>query len=190
MIQNRLNTIIENFKQLAGDAAYARNVQMCADWIIKSIQQGGKIVLCGNGGSAADAQHIAGEFLCRFYKDRSPLPAIALTTDTSTITAIGNDYAFDQIFSRQIEALGRPGDVLLGISTSGSSKNVLQAFKVAGEKGMKRVLLTGATARDIAEISDLVVSVPSTDTPRIQEMLLAVEHLICETVEESIFNLK
>lgn len=186
MIQTKLQAIAENFTKLALDQSLRGKVETCAEWIIGAMHNGGKFMICGNGGSAADAQHIAGEFLCRFYRDRRPLPAIALTTDSSTITAIGNDYAFDQVFSRQVEALGNPGDVMLGISTSGSSKNILRAFEVAGGKKIKRVLLTGAVEKDIAKVSDLVISLPSTDTPRIQEMMLVVEHLICEMVESAL----
>lgn len=173
---------------MASDQQLRGKIETCAEWIIGAIHAGGKFLICGNGGSAADAQHIAGEFLCRFYHDRQPLPAIALTTDSSTITAIGNDYAFDQIFSRQVEALGRDGDVLLGISTSGSSKNIVKAFEVAGRKKIKRILLTGAIEKDIAKVSDLVIMLPSTDTPRVQEMMLVVEHLICETVETALIS--
>ncbi len=124
-------------------------------------------MICGNGGSAADAQHIAGEFVCRFYVDRKPMPAIALSTDTSILTSISNDYSYDDIFSRQVMAIGKSGDVLLGISTSGSSVNVLKAFKVAKELNIKALLFTGNVEREIARFSDIVIKAPSNDTPRI-----------------------
>lgn len=139
-------------------------------------------MICGNGGSAADAQHIAGEFVCRFYKDRETLPAIALTNDTSVSTSISNDYSYNDVFNRQVKGFRTQGDVLLGISASGSSGNVLEAFKVAGEIGIKTVPLTGQTEKDIANVSDIVIKTPSRDTPRIQEMHLLIEHIICEMV--------
>jgi D-sedoheptulose 7-phosphate isomerase len=186
VITDKFKDISANFAILAVDAQLGAKIETCAEWMIGALHNGKKIMLCGNGGSAADAQHISGEFLCRFYKDRRPLPAIALTTDSSTITAIGNDYSYDQVFSRQVEALGNPGDILVGISTSGSSKNILRAFEVAGIKQIKRVLLTGAVERDIARVSDLVLALPSKDTPRVQEMMLAVEHVLCEIVEGAV----
>ncbi len=143
-------------------------------------------MICGNGGSAADAQHIADEFLCRFYKDRNPMPAIALSTDTSVITAISNDYSYEDIFSRQVNALGKEGDVLLGISTSGNSKNVLEAFKSVENKRIQTILLTGNREREIWKYSDIVINVPSADTPAIQEMHITIEHLICEIVERKV----
>jgi D-sedoheptulose 7-phosphate isomerase len=131
---------------------------------------------------------MAGEFICKFSKDREPLPAIALTTDTSVLTSISNDYSYDDVFSRQVKALGKSGDVLLGISTSGSSRNVFNAFKVAKEMGIKTVLLTGTTERDICNFSDIVIKAPSNDTPRIQEMHLLIEHIICELIEKAFYG--
>lgn len=186
MMAQKLKDIAGNFIKLADDVALLNQVSTCAEWLIGSLRNGGKLMLCGNGGSAADAQHVAGEFLCRFYKDRRPLPAIALTTDTSTITAIGNDYAFDQVFARQVEAFGKPGDILFGISTSGSSKNVLAAFEVAKKNNIRTILLTGEKAQNASALGDLVLVLPSADTPRVQEMMLAVEHLICEMVEKAL----
>lgn len=186
IMSDKLKNIAANFTRLAGDGALLTQISTCAEWLIGSLRNNGKLMLCGNGGSAADAQHVAGEFLCRFYKDRRPLPAVALTTDTSTITAIGNDYAFDQVFARQVDALGRPGDVLIGISTSGTSKNVLAAFEVAKKKDIRTIMLTGEKSRNTSVSGDLVVVLPSSDTPRVQEMMLAVEHLICEMVEKAL----
>jgi len=174
-------------KLISGDGTIDR-INESARIIINALKSGNKLMICGNGGSAADAQHIAGEFVCRFYIDREPLPAIALSTDTSVITSISNDYSYDHIFSRQVKALGRSDDVLLGISTSGSSVNVLEAFKAAREMGIKTILLSGATEKAIAAHSDIVIKTPSTDTPRIQEMHLIIEHIICEMVEKGIFG--
>jgi len=190
MINKKINEAIDNFTKLLKSEATHQIIQEVSDKIIQTIKSGHKILICGNGGSAADAQHFAGEFLCRFYKNRRALPCIALTTDTSTLTAIANDYSYEDVFSRQLEGLGNEGDLLIGISTSGSSKNVLRAFEAAKKIKIKTVLLTGAARKEIAAMSDLVVSVPSQDTPRVQEMLLLVEHIICETVENAFENEK
>jgi len=185
IIREKIAGSITNYQALLADENMLFIIDDAFCSIISAIRSGNKLLICGNGGSAADAQHMAGEFLCRFYKDREPLPAIALTTDTSVITAISNDYDYDQVFARQIKALGRKGDVLLGISTSGSSKNVLEAFKAARQMEIKTILLTGQTEKEIAQYSDIVIKTPSTDTPRIQEMHLLIEHIICELVEEA-----
>ena len=182
-INKRIITAIENLQKLNSNNDVLNRITDAARLIVYAIKSGNKLMICGNGGSAADAQHVAGEFVCRFYKDREPLPAIALTTDTSVLTSISNDYSYDDVFSRQVKALGKSGDVLLGISTSGSSMNVLEAFKTAQAMGIKTVLLTGQIEKEIAKISDLTIHTPSTDTPRIQEMHLLIEHIICEIVE-------
>ena len=158
------------------------------DWLCKALKNGNKILLCGNGGSAADAQHLAAEFVGRFSKEynRRGLPAIALTTDTSTLTAIANDFGFEEMFARQIEALGRSGDVLIAISTSGNSPNVLRAIRVAQRLGLRTVLLTGATASESNHQADLTLRIPAMDTSRIQESHILVEHILCELVERSI----
>ena len=187
MIQEKINEVIQNFQKLKADQSLIQNIQKAAEIIIEALQSGKKVLICGNGGSAADAQHFAGEFLCRFYKDRKPLACIALTTDSSTITAIANDYSYEEVFSRQVEALGQEGDVLIGISTSGSSKNVRRAFETAKSKKVKTLLLTGEKLKDIASFSDIVIAVPSTDTPRIQEMHLFIEHTLCEMIERKFF---
>ena len=152
-----------------------------------AIARGGKLLICGNGGSAADAQHIAGEFVNRFLFDRPALPAISLVTDTSVLTAIGNDSSFDQVFARQIEALGRPGDALLAISTSGKSPNVLNAMDVARQKGLFCIGLCGANGFVSAD-ADLVIAVPSTHTPCIQEQHLVFEHLFCRLTDYFMFE--
>ena len=154
----------------------------------KSLVSGGKILLCGNGGSAADAQHIAGEFVNRFLVDRGALPAIALTTDTSVITAIANDSAFTRVFARQVEALGQPGDILLAISTSGKSENILEALAEARKKGLLTIALTGEGGGRAAAFSDMLLAVPSRKTPLIQEVHLACEHLYCELVDYYLFD--
>ncbi len=178
----------EGLKRLLVDEACLQNIEKVSLLMIEAIKRDQKILICGNGGSAADAQHFSAELLGRFYKDRRPLAAVALTTDTSTLTAIGNDYSYEEIFSRQVEGLGREGDVLLGIRTSGSSQNVLRALMSAKKKGMASILLTGTFEREAAPVSDFVIKVPSTDTPRIQEMHLLVVHLICEMIERSVLD--
>ena len=186
MIKSRLQETLDNCNKLLKDDQFIKLISKTADLITDAVKSGNKLMICGNGGSAADAQHIAGEFVCRFYIDRKPMPAIALSTDTSILTSISNDYSYDDIFSRQVMAIGKSGDVLLGISTSGSSMNVLKAFKVAKELNIKALLLTGNVEREIAKFSDIVIKAPSNDTPRIQEMHLVIEHIICEIVEKKI----
>lgn len=186
MIKSRIGKTISNFQSLLSDEPTCQKIEKTARLITDAVKAGNKLMICGNGGSAADAQHMAGEFMCRFYKDREPLPAIALTTDTSIITAISNDYSYNNIFSRQVRALGKKGDILLGISTSGSSTNILESFKTAREMGIKTVLLTGQAEKEIAEFSDIVITTPSKDTPRIQEIHLLIEHIICEMVENEL----
>jgi D-sedoheptulose 7-phosphate isomerase len=155
--------------------------------ISHTFEVGNKIFFFGNGGSAADAQHLACEFVNRFIMDRPPLPAIALTTDTSILTSVSNDIAFNEIFSRQLRALGKEGDIAIGISTSGSSPNVIKAFEVAKEIGMKTVALTGNDGGVLAKKVDFPLIVPSTSTPRIQETHILVGHILCEMVEHSLF---
>ncbi len=155
--------------------------------IIEAYQRGGKVLLMGNGGSAADAQHIAAELVSRFKKERKALAAIALTTDTSILTAIGNDYGFDYVFSRQIEALAQPDDVVIGISTSGNSPNVLLAMEKAKEIGAKTIGLSGKDGGKLVQVSSLCIVVPSNDTPRIQEAHITIGHIICDLVEEALF---
>lgn len=148
----------------------------------------GKLLICGNGGSAADAQHIAGEFVNRFLMDRPPLPAIALSTDTSVLTAIGNDFGYDQVFSKQVSALGAPGDVLLGISTSGNSPNVLLAVEAARAKDMQVIGLTGGKGGKMAGLCDILINVDHPSTPLVQEVHLAVEHLLCLLCDHYLFE--
>jgi len=159
-----------------------------AERIAAAFRAGQKLLVFGNGGSAADAQHLAAEFVNRFRLERKPLPAIALTTDTSILTAIANDYDFAEVFSKQVEALGSPGDVALGISTSGRSPNVIRALAKAREKGLFTIGLGGGDGGRLPEVSDLLILVPSSETPRIQEGHLFFIHLVCELVEEALFE--
>ena len=151
-----------------------------------ALEKGRKILICGNGGSAADSQHMAAEFVGRFVKERQSLPALALTVDTSLLTAVGNDYGFDCVFSRQVEGLGQEGDVLIAISTSGNSANVVRAVKTAKEKGIYVIALTGENGGILAKESDLCLAVPSQVTARIQEMHIMIIHMICEVAEADI----
>jgi len=151
--------------------------------VTEALQRGNKVLLCGNGGSAADAQHIAAELTGRFKKERHPLPGIALTTDTSALTAIGNDYGFDQIFSRQVAALAKEGDVVIGISTSGNSLNVIYALETAKEMGCKAIGLSGKGGGKMEDVCDINIIVPSDDTARIQEMHILIGHILCQLVD-------
>lgn len=155
--------------------------------VSQAFERGNKLLLLGNGGSAADAQHIAAEFVNRFIIDRPPLPAIALTTDTSILTSVANDSAFQEIFARQIKALGKEGDVVLGLSTSGNSPNVIRALEVAKEMGIKTVALTGNDGGMLARLADIPLVVSSSSTPRIQETHILVGHILCEMVEHQLF---
>jgi D-sedoheptulose 7-phosphate isomerase len=155
---------------------------------VEAYRRGNKILIAGNGGSAADAQHFAGELVSRFNFDRPPLAAIALTTDTSILTAIGNDYGYEKIFSRQIEAIGQSGDVFIGITTSGKSTNILNAFKRAKECGLNTIGLFGASQIKSPEFVDFAINVPSSQTPLIQESHLSIEHIICSAIEIIIFG--
>ncbi len=159
-----------------------------AEMVVKSFKAGGKLMLVGNGGSAADSQHIAAEFINRFEIERPPLPALALTTDSSDLTSIGNDYSFDQIFSKQVRALGRKGDVLLAISTSGNSANVMKAVETARSMGIKTVALTGKDGGKLAGVADLLLNVEAKKTARIQEVHITICHILCELVDNMLFQ--
>ena len=159
-----------------------------AQLVHQRLAQGGKLLLMGNGGSAGDAQHIAAELIGRFKKERRAIPAIALTVDTSTLTALGNDYGFDTVFSRQIEALARKGDVVVGISTSGNSENVVRALKLANEIGADTIGLLGNEGGRAKEHTRIAIIVPSNDTARIQETHITIGHIICEIIEQDLVN--
>jgi D-sedoheptulose 7-phosphate isomerase len=170
------------------DRHFVETVGRTATIVTDALRAGGKILFAGNGGSAADAQHLATELVVRMHVNRPALPAIALTTDGSALTAIGNDLGFEQIFSRQVLALGKAGDVFIALSTSGRSPNVLAACKAARERGLKVVGFTGAKGEPMSELCDLLVRVPSDRTPLIQQVHIAVGHTICAIAEESLFH--
>lgn len=174
--------ISENFLKLQDLSA---KVAQAAELMVAALRGGGKIMFCGNGGSAADSQHLAAELLGRFMRDRAPLAALALTVDTSALTAIGNDFGYRDVFSRQLRGVGRAGDVLVGLSTSGNSANVVDAMVAARQMGIHTIGLTGAAEGAMVSLSDLWLPVPSTVTARIQEMHIAVGHMMCELVENA-----
>lgn len=163
-------------------------VAKAADCIEKCFRAGGKVYFCGNGGSAADAQHLAAEFSGRFYIDRDGLPAEALHCNTSYMTAVANDYSYDIVYARMMTGMGREGDVLVGISTSGNSANIIKAFEVCRQKGIRTIAFTGEGGGKMKDLADVLVNVPSTDTPRIQEAHILAGHMVCEIVETAIFG--
>jgi D-sedoheptulose 7-phosphate isomerase len=181
MLSKCLNDHIETAKKME---KLLPDIISAAELCLASLKDGGKIMLCGNGGSAADSQHIAAELSGRFKKERKPLAGIALTTDTSALTAIGNDYGFEQIFSRQVEALAKEEDTLIAISTSGNSKNVINAIESAKKIGCKIITLTGKNGGKMKDLGDVNIVIPSNDTPRIQEMHIMVGHMICAFIDE------
>ncbi len=185
LIRKRIRESMKVKESLLGNI---ETVNKIAKIIISAYQDGRKVILFGNGGSAADAQHIAAELVGGYYQDRKPLPAEALTVNTSSLTAIGNDYAFEQIFARQVEALGNPGDVAIGISTSGNSANVIEGVRVAKRKGMITIGLTGADGGRLKGEVDYCICVPSKDTPRIQEAHILIGHIWCELIERALFG--
>ncbi|MBP7056720.1 MAG: D-sedoheptulose 7-phosphate isomerase [Candidatus Omnitrophica bacterium] len=162
------------------------DIAKASSFIVDSIKGGGKLIIFGNGGSAADSQHMAAELVGRFKKERRPWPAIALTTNTSTLTAVANDYSYNDVFARQLSALGKRGDVALGISTSGNSMNVVEALKTAKAMGIKTIGLTGSPGGKLLPECDIAIKVPAKDTPRIQECHLLLVHIICEIVENAL----
>lgn len=176
-------------EQILKDETMLDTVARCSEAITQAFKNGNKVLFCGNGGSAADAQHLAAEFSGRFYTDRKALPAEALHVNTSYITAVANDYSYDVVYSRMIDGIGRPGDVVVGLSTSGNSGNILKAFESARKIGMITVGFTGATGGKMKDLSDYLLNVPSTDTPRIQESHILLGHIICQLVEEAYFNI-
>ena len=186
-------TVVRELEESAGIKKLAAQnlpdvIAEAAQIIIKAYKAGKKLLLIGNGGSAADAQHIAAELVGRFLKERKALAAIALTTDTSILTAVANDYGFDTVFSRQIEALAEEGDALLAITTSGASPNILKGIKAARARGMKVIILTGEKGKQLKNSGDIVIIVPSARTPRIQEAHITIGHVICYLVERELFG--
>jgi len=187
-VSRSIEASIATHERLLGDADVLSTIATVSDIVLGALLQGHKVLLFGNGGSAADAQHIAAEFVGRFNFDRPALPALALSVNTSCVTAIGNDYGFDQVFSRQIEALGTPGDVAIGLTTSGNSPNVLRAMEAARKKGLHTVGLTGSSGGKLKEAVDHCICVPSNETPRIQECHILAGHVVSQLVEETIFH--
>ena len=186
-IQGEFDKTLANFQAMAADAALRAQITQAVALCVDALRAGHKILFAGNGGSAADAQHWAGELVSRFYYDRPGLPAIALTTDTSILTAIGNDYGYDYTFARQIEALGQAGDVFVAISTSGRSKNILRALDAAEQRDVKVIGFTGAGGGDMSDRCEICFRVPSNETPRIQEGHEFIGHLLCALIESEIF---
>jgi D-sedoheptulose 7-phosphate isomerase len=187
LVLDRIQRSIEVKQALLSDATFRELVAQAAMQIVKSLRAGGKVLFFGNGGSAADAQHLAAEFTGRYLKERRALPALALHGNSSAVTAIGNDYGFEFVFARQMEALGQNGDVAVGISTSGNSRNVLRALEVAKSRGIYTVTLTGASGGAMKNVADCALCIPSEETPRIQECHILAGHIICEIAEEMLF---
>jgi D-sedoheptulose 7-phosphate isomerase len=187
VIRQRVNESIAVKRSLLG-SALIESIARLSDRVVESMRAGGKVMLFGNGGSAADATHLAAEFVGRFAFDRDPMPALSLSDNISAVTAIGNDYAYDITFARQITALGSPNDVAIGLSTSGSSPNVLNAMRAARAKGIFTAAFTGAKGADMAALADLAVVIPSASTARIQEGYMLCAHIMCEVVEQAMFG--
>lgn len=186
-IQQAIQDSIEVKQDILNSTEFVGKIQQAINLIVEAYKNGKKVLFCGNGGSAADAQHLAAELSGRFYYDRKPLYAEALHVNTSYLTAVANDYSYEDIFARILEAEGGEGDILVGISTSGNSSNVLKAFEVAKRKGMHTVAFTGIGGGKMADKSDVLLAVPSKDTPRIQESHIMIGHIICEMVEKALF---
>jgi D-sedoheptulose 7-phosphate isomerase len=187
-IKNIIKASINTKQQVLENEDLLVTIEKVIDSIVAAFKNGNRVYFCGNGGSAADAQHLAAEFSGRFYKDRKALPAEALHCNTSYLTAVGNDYGFDVVYSRIIEGIGEKGDVLVGLSTSGNSTNIVKAFEAAKQNGMITIGFTGLTGGAMKSVSDYLINIPSTDTPRIQESHIMVGHIICQLVEEKYFN--
>lgn len=188
LVQDRIQSSISVKQTLLQNGQFRALVIRAALQIVDSLRKGGKVLFFGNGGSAADAQHLAAEFTGRYLKERRALPALALHANTSSLTAIGNDYGFDLVFARQMEALGQAGDVAVGISTSGNSPNVLRALEVARAKSIFTVSLTGASGGKMKQVVDCAICIPSEETPRIQECHILTGHIICEIAEDLMFE--
>lgn len=186
-IKNIIKASIDTKQQILQDAALVSEVEKVAMVVTEAFRKGNKVLLCGNGGSAADAQHIAAEFSGRFYSDRDPLPSEALHCNTSYLTAVGNDYGFEYVYSRIVKGMGKSGDILIGLSTSGNSVNIINAIEQAKKIGMITVGFTGKGGK-MKDLCDHIIDVPSTDTPRIQEAHIMVGHVVCQLVEEQLFN--
>lgn len=186
-IRRSIEASIATKQQILANPALLQSIEAVAEVMVKALREGKRILWCGNGGSAADAQHLAAELSGRFYYDRPPLNSEAMHCNTSYLTAVANDYGYDLIYSRMIDGACKPGDVLVGISTSGNSKNICNAFRKAKELGVITIAMTGASGGEMKELADFLLNVPSTDTPRIQESHIMLGHIICEIVEAQLF---
>lgn len=186
-IEESIAQSIEVKNQILKDESFQNRIAEAASLMVQCLKNGGKVHFCGNGGSAADAQHLAAELSGRFYYDRPPLNAEALHCNTSYVTAVGNDYGYEQIYARMIQGTAKLGDVLVGISTSGNSLNVVKAYEVCQKMDVKIVSLTGESGGKMKDFSDILLNVPSTDTPRIQESHIMIGHILCELVESQMF---
>jgi D-sedoheptulose 7-phosphate isomerase len=191
-MQQQISTIIRSSidtkERLLADAALLATIEKVTKLVATAFSNGNKVLFCGNGGSAADAQHLAAEFSGRFYSDRDPLPSEALHCNTSYLTAVANDYSFDIVYSRIVKGVGKPGDILVGLSTSGNSVNIVKAVEQAKEIGMITVCFTGENGGKLKTVSDHLINVPSNDTPRIQESHIMVGHIVCQLVEQELFK--
>ena len=187
-IRKIIKASIDTKQSVLQNEGLLKTIAASVDLIVNAFRNGNRVYFCGNGGSAADAQHLAAEFSGRFYTDRKALPAEALHCNTSYLTAVGNDYGFDEIYSRLIDGIGEKGDVLVGLSTSGNSPNILKALKTAKKKEMITIGFTGKSGGEMRTLCDHLINIPSTDTPRIQESHIMVGHIICQLVEEKYFT--
>ncbi len=187
-IRNIIQASIDVKQRIISDPELITKIEQVTNVIASAFANGNKVLFCGNGGSAADAQHLAAEFSGRFYSDRDPLPSEALHCNSSYMTAVANDYGYDVVYSRIVKGTGKPGDVLVGLSTSGNSVNIVKALEVAKKIGMICVVLTGEGGGKMKDMADYLLNVPSTDTPRIQESHIMIGHIICQLVEEKLFN--
>lgn len=188
LIESRIKAHRDMISAFAASDALKNAVVAAAESIEKCFRNGGKVYFCGNGGSAADAQHLAAEFSGKFYIDREGLPAEALHCNTSYMTAVANDYSYDIVYARMMAGMGREGDVLVGISTSGNSVNIVKAFEACRQKGIKTIAFTGENGGKMKDLADILVNVPSSDTPRIQEAHILAGHMVCELVEKALFG--
>ena len=187
LIQNSIRESISVKQAILTDESFLLKIEQAAQMLVNAFKSGGKALFCGNGGSAADAQHISAELSGRFYMDRPPLYAEALHVNSSYVTAVANDYGYDAVFARMVQAAGQPGDVLVALSTSGNSPNILKAVEMAKEKGMVVIGFTGESGGKMASLCDVLLNVPSADTPRIQESHILLGHILCQYVEEALF---
>ena len=186
-IKKCISSSVENYNRVLNDKNFQENIEKIIVLCVKAFKDDKKMLFCGNGGSASDAQHIASELSGRFYTNRPPLYAEALHVNSSYITAVANDFGYDETYARMLEACGRKGDILIGISTSGNSSNVVKALKKANEIGLTTIGFTGSKGGEMNSICDIIIKVPSDDTPRIQEVHISIGHIICQLIEEEMF---